>query len=58
MDKLPDDIFIKIMMYNAHPLTDILKESSIFKYLQLREDHFHDPFGSPFIDGCRDAGQK
>ena len=34
---LPEYILNKIMLYNSHPIADIMKESSIFKYLQLRE---------------------
>ena len=34
---LPEDILNKIMLFNSHPVADIMKESSIFKYLQLRE---------------------
>ncbi len=37
MSMLPEDIINKIMLFNSHPVADIMKESSIFKYLQLRE---------------------
>jgi hypothetical protein len=40
MSKLPEDILNKIMLFNSHPIADIMKESSIFKYLQLRELYF------------------
>ena len=36
MCMLPEYILNKIMLFNSHPIADILKESSIIKYLQLR----------------------
>ena len=42
MCMLPEDIRNKIMLFNSHPVADILKESSIFKYLQLREISIED----------------
>ena len=37
MCMLPEYIINKIMLYNSHPVADIMKESSIFKYRELRE---------------------
>ena len=37
MCRLPEDIINKIMLYNSHPIADIMKESSIFNYRELRE---------------------
>ncbi len=52
MDILPDDIFLKIMMFNTHPIADILKASTIFKFLQLRENYLkHRQFGCEFSHG-------
>ncbi len=56
MDKIfPYEICMKIQMYAGHPLVDILKESTIFQYIQLRERYLGYNDMSPFTDGCRDA---
>jgi hypothetical protein len=52
MNNLSEDIFNKIMLYNSHPVADIVKNSHKFKYKRLRLDIIH---GSPFDRGCSDA---
>ena len=37
MNMLPEDILNKIMLYNSHPIADMLKESTIFNYIRLLE---------------------
>ena len=36
MCMLPEDILNNIMFFNSHPIADVLNESSIFKYRELR----------------------
>ena len=59
---LPEDIINKIMFYNSHPIADIMKESSIFKYRELSEALLKLPEHSPreilgfsFEVGCANA---
>ena len=40
IEKLPEHIFNKIARYNSHPVADILKASSIFQFIVLKET-FH-----------------
>ena len=39
---LPEDIINNIMLFHSHPIADIMKESSIFKYRELREISIED----------------
>ena len=62
MSMLPEDILNKIMLFNSHPVADIMKESSIFKYRELRgallELPKHTPrevLGFSFEVGCANA---
>ena len=52
MNKLPNEIINKIMLFNSHPVADLLKASTIFIYCKY-------PIGSkyyePFLRGRRDA---
>ena len=53
MNTLPESVINKIMLYNSHPIADIIKESSIFQAMQLeRRGHIQ---GSPFDRGICDA---
>ena len=53
MNNLPENIINKIMLYNSHPIADILKASSIFEALEMSNgDSIH---GSPFNSGDSDA---
>ena len=52
MNNLSEDVFNKIMLYNSHPVSDIVKNSYKFKYKRLSLDIIH---GSPFDRGCSDA---
>ena len=42
MENLPKNVIKKIMFFLSHPVADILKDSTIFKYLQLREISIED----------------
>ena len=62
MNMLPEDILNKIMLFNSHPVADILKASTIFKYRQLRElyysvddDDERDVETKFFDEGCDSA---
>ena len=60
MSMLPEDILNKIMLFNSHPIADMLKESTIFKYLQLRsyveeDDDYVEDRNFAFGLGCNDA---
>ena len=37
MNTLPESIINKIMLFNSHPIADIIKESTIFKYIEFYE---------------------
>ena len=53
MSYIPQGIVNKIMLYNSHPIADIVRNAYEFKYKFLRlEDRTH---GSPFDRGCADA---
>ena len=59
MCMLPEDILNKIMLFNSHPIADMFKQSSIFKYLKLREtsidndrDRSLDCYSHSFDLGC------
>ncbi len=47
MGMLPEVILNKIMSYDSHPIADMLKESTIFKCLQLREISIENGWQSP-----------
>ena len=34
---LPEDMLNKIMLFNSHPFADMMKESTVFQYRELRE---------------------
>ncbi len=36
MNNLPESIINKIMLYNSHPIADIIEESTIFNYMEIR----------------------
>ena len=62
MNMLPDDILNKILLFNSHPVADILKESSILKYRELRgalpelpENTPREILGFSFEVGCANA---
>ena len=62
MCMLPEDVINKIMFYNSHPIADIMKESSILKYRELREALLKLPENEPrevlgfsFEVGCANA---
>ena len=53
MNTLPYNIIHKLMLYNPHPIADIIKDSSFFQAMQLeRRGHIR---GSPFDRGICDA---
>ena len=52
MENLPKELFKQIMLYNSHPVADVVKNSHKFKYKRLRLDIIH---GSPFDRGCSGA---
>ena len=59
---LPEDILNKIMLFNSHPVADILKESSIFNYIKVLEilsginkNDCPDIVALSFVNGCDDA---
>lgn len=49
MNSLPIDLFNKIMLFNSHPLADIVKDSLEFKYRFLLSDKPSNE--SPFCRG-------
>ena len=62
MENLPKHVINKIMFYLSNPVADILKESTIFKYLQLREISIEDNrrneitiYSTAFNLGCDDG---
>ncbi len=54
----PYEICMKINMYAGHPISDILKESTIFKYLKLRNKNIHNDDYYNFLDGCEHAQER
>jgi hypothetical protein len=53
MENMPKNVINKIMLYTSHPVADILRESSIFRALELENGiRVH---GSPFDRGEMDA---
>ena len=62
MNTLPESICNHIMRFNSHPIADILKRSSIFIYLQMREISIEDNrrdlftnYNGAFTLGCDDG---
>ena len=49
---LPTEIIRKIMMYNSHPLADLLKNSPAFNLRKYKTERTH---GCPFDRGGADA---
>ena len=37
MNTLPESVINKIMLFNSHPIADIIKDSTIFKYINFYE---------------------
>ena len=59
---LPEDIINKVMLFNSHPVVDILKDSSIFNYIKLLErtsgidkHTCQDIVAKSVVEGCDDA---
>ena len=57
---LPEDIINNVMLFNSHPIADIMKEYSIVNYLQLRsyveeDDDYVEDSNFAFGLGCWDA---
>ncbi len=56
MDKIfPYEICMKINMYAGHPIANSLKDSTIFKYLKLRNENEYNNEYYDFLDGCEHA---
>ena len=56
MNNLPDDILIKIMMFNSHPIADIIKESTIFQYISMMDnDGVKEEASQQFKQGFRNS---
>ena len=49
---LPEHIINKIILYNSHPIADLLKKSDKFKLRKCWAEHKH---GCPFDRGSADA---
>ncbi len=53
MENLQNNVINKLMFYTSHPVADILKASSIYKALEMRNgERVH---GSPFDRGDMDV---
>ena len=50
LPKLPEHLFDKVMLYNSHPVADLVKESMVFHYYRLKNEHMG-IHGSPFDRG-------
>ena len=54
MNNLPESIINKIMLYNSHPIADIIKGTTIFDYMELRlrsENKYMMSRGTIYIPG-------
>ncbi len=59
---LPEDILNKIMLFNSHPVADIIKASTSFEFMKFR-GKMYDDIGEDdmeievlsFDNGCNDA---
>ena len=49
---IPDHLFEKIVLFNSHPIADLVKKSVLFKYYKLQNEATH---GCPFDRGGADA---
>ena len=56
MTCLPQDLINKIMMYNSHPLADIVRDSVDFKFRYLISEN--KPNETPFGRGCFNGHYK
>ena len=54
LPKLPDHIFAKVMLFHSHPVADLVKESMVFHYYDVKNE-YGSTHGSPFDRGSSDA---
>jgi hypothetical protein len=55
MNTLPESVINKIMLFNSHPIADIIKDSTIFKYIRIHEtEHENKYIDTHFNNGCFD----
>ena len=54
LPKLPDQLFAKVMLFNSHPVADLVKESLVFHYYKFQNE-YRGIHGSPFDRGGSDA---
>ena len=54
LPKLPEHLFDKVMLFNSHPAADLVKESMVFHYYRLQNEHMG-IHGSPFDRGQADG---
>ena len=52
MERLPLELFKKIMSYNSHPISDLLRNDPIFKAKRYETERTH---GCPFDRGGADS---
>ena len=54
LHKLPEQLFDKVMLFNSHPVADLVKESMVFHYYRFQNEYMG-IHGSPFDRGGADA---
>ena len=59
MGNLPKNVINKIMFFTSHPVADIVRESSIFKFMTLIHNEKYRMRGpTPYLNGVSDALYK